>query len=263
MSKLFNAIVICILIYYPRSTLGWGMTGHRVIGKIAYEYLSNKAKKAVGEILGNETMALSSTWADFIRSDSSFNYLTKWHYVDFTTGLDQKGFNEFLRTDKAVDAYTRINLCIRELKNKKSEAKDKQLYLRMLIHMVGDLHMPFHTGRAEDAGGNKIQVTWFNRPSNIHKVWDSDIIDFQQLSYTEYAESINFSTQAEREKWTNGGLNLWLFDSYQMVEALYKENISSGQKLGFEYNFKHIDQVNSQLLKGGIRLAYLINFIFE
>ena len=67
----------------------------------------------------------------------------------------------------------------------------------MLIHLVGDIHQPMHTGRSDDQGGNKIKVMWFNEPKNLHQVWDDQLILFQQLSYTEYAAAINHTTPAQ------------------------------------------------------------------
>ena len=48
--------------------MAWGMLGHRVVGEIADSYLSPKAKAAIKDILGNETMAMASNWADFIKA---------------------------------------------------------------------------------------------------------------------------------------------------------------------------------------------------
>ena len=263
MRNCIKALVFSLFLSIPCSSFGWGMIGHRVIGKIAYSYLKPKTKLAIREILGNETLALSTTWADFIRSDSNFNYLAKWHYINFPTGLDYKGFSEILKKDTAADAYTRIQLCIHELKKKGMSLEKKRLYLRMLVHVLGDIHMPFHAGREEDKGGNSYMVQWTGQPTNMHRLWDEQIINFQQLSYTEYADAINFSTPKQRLEWVNGGLNSWLFGSYQIVEKLYAEKIETNQKLGYDYNFKHIDTLNSQLLKAGIRLASVLNEIFQ
>lgn len=264
MKKVYKALLISLLIYAPIKSMAWGMIGHRVIAQIAYLHLTPKAKLAVKGILGNESLAMSSTWADFIRSDSNYKYLSPWHYVDFSPGLDFAGFNSFLKQDTAVDAYTKMNLCIRELKKGTDSPDQKQLYLRMLVHVLGDVHMPYHTGRADDKGGNNIHVLWNNQPSNIHAVWDGGIIDDQKLSYTEYVEAINFSTPTQREAWEKGGINAWLFDSYQIVEKLYAtETIQPNQRLGYLYTFKHLDTINQQLLKAGIRLAYVLNSIFK
>ena len=57
----------------------WGQSGHRIVGEIADNYLSNKARRAIREILGDESIAMASNWADFVKSDSTLNYLSSWH----------------------------------------------------------------------------------------------------------------------------------------------------------------------------------------
>jgi hypothetical protein len=37
--------------------------------------------------------------------------------------------------------------------------------------------MPLHVGENHDKGGNTLQVRWFDRGSNLHRVWDSGIVD--------------------------------------------------------------------------------------
>jgi len=77
------SVVFTAFITISLSSFGWwGQTGHRVVGEIADMYLSNKARKAIREILGNESIAISSNWADFIKSDTSYNYLSPWHYIN-------------------------------------------------------------------------------------------------------------------------------------------------------------------------------------
>jgi S1/P1 Nuclease len=45
------------------------------------------------------------------------------------------------------------------------------------LHCIEDLHMPLHVGDNKDKGGNLTQVRWYDRVSNMHRVWDSGIIE--------------------------------------------------------------------------------------
>lgn len=175
--------------YLPLQSMAWGMLGHRVVGQIADSYLTQKARKNIEQILGGESIAMASTWGDFIKSDPAYSYLSPWHYVDFDKQYTYPEMQSFLKQDTAVDANTKLNLIIAELKDKNLEQGKKLLYLRMLIHIVGDVHQPMHTAHKEDKGGNDVKVFWFNQPTNLHAVWDSNLIEEQQLSYTEYAST--------------------------------------------------------------------------
>ncbi len=245
------------------SVFGWGSNGHRIIGEIADRHMTKKARKNVRSILGNESIAISSNWADFIKSDTSYNYLGPWHYVNIKQGLNAKEFENFMNTNTGVNAYSKLNFLIAELKNKDLELSKKQFYLRLLIHIAGDIHQPMHVSRAEDQGGNRIKVLWFNEPSNLHAVWDDKLIEYQKLSYTEYVANIDFVEKNTAKTWQKQAMNEWFFESYQISAKLYEGITQPDQKLSYKYNFDHIDIMNQQLLKGGLRLAGILNELFS
>jgi hypothetical protein len=250
------------VMYLPLQSMAWGTTGHRISGQIADSYLSPKARAAIKAILGNESIAMTSNWADFIKSDPAYNYLSTWHYVDFDKNYSYPEMQAFLKRDTATDAYTKMNFLIGQLKTKGLKQSQKLLCLRMLIHIVEDVHQPMHTAHTTDKGGNDIKVKWFDKDINLHSVWDSQLIDFQQLSYTEYAAAINHTTAAQRSVWQKAPIGQWLFESSQIASKIY-DGVKDGDKINvYKYNFQNISTLNNQLLKGGVRLAGLLNQIF-
>ena len=263
---IFNRIkkttLLILFFYLPFSSIAWGTLGHRIVGQIADTYLTKQTKKEIYKILGNESIAITSNWPDFIKSDPAYDYLGPWHYINLKAGLSETEVKNYLATDTVTDAYTKINWLTAELKNKSLEQDKKVLYLRLLIHIVGDIHQPLHVGRPDDRGGNGIKVNWFKDPTNLHSVWDSKLVDFQQLSYTEYAAAVNYSTKAQRAAWQAEPVSEWIWQSYQHAEKIYAD-IKPDDKLGYDYNFRYINTVNQQLLKGGVHLAGLLNEIFK
>lgn len=262
MKTLKKLIIVITLFYAPLQTMAWGTQGHRIAGQIADSYLTPKARAAIKAILGNESIAITSNWADFIKSDPAYNYLYNWHFVDLDKLYTYPELKVYLSHDTSVDAYTKLQFLVKELKKKDLAKENKLLYLRMLIHIVEDVHQPFHVGHREDKGGNDIKVTWFNNSTNLHSVWDSQLIDFQQLSYTEYTANINHTTIAERTEWQKAPISEWLFESNQIAEKLYAETKTGDVINVYKYNFSHIDIVNKQLVKAGVRLAGLLNELF-
>lgn len=262
MKKIKLAILVSICVSVSLNSMAWGVLGHRIVGQVADSYLTKKAKKEIARILGNESVAMTSNWPDFIKSDPSYRYLSSWHYINLKAGLTETEVKNELAADTATDVYTKINWLAAQLKNKSLETDKKRMYLRLLIHMAGDIHQPFHVGRPDDQGGNKISVTWFGDPSNLHQVWDSKLVDFQQLSYTEYTKSINHTTKKQRKEWMAEPVNEWIWQSYQQAAIIYN-GTKLNDKLGFEYNFNYIALVNQQLLKGGVHLAGLLNQVFQ
>ena len=262
LNNIKKGLLIALFTALPFCTLAWSMLGHRIVGEIAESYLSKNAKREIYKILGTESLAMTSNWADFIKSDPAYAYLSPWHYINFKQGLSEAEVKAYLETDTITDAFTKIKFLTAELKKKDLTFENKKMYLRLLVHIVGDIHQPLHAGRPDDLGGNKIKVMWFNNPFNLHQVWDDKIVDLQQLSYTEYTAAINHTTKAQRTAWQSETLSDWIWQSYKLAEVIYGDITQPDQKLDYKYNYKYLSIVNQQLLKGGVHLAGLLNEIF-
>lgn len=261
MKTLRTSIALAFILALPLCSFAWGKLGHRVIGGIAERYLSATAKKEIRKLLGNESLAMAGNWADFIKSDRAYDYLGPWHYINLPAGMSEQQLIQYLQKDTATNLYTKLRFLAKELKNKNLSRDKQAFYLKLLIHFVGDVHQPLHTGRSGDRGGNNIKVYWFNAPTNLHRVWDEQLMEFQQLSYTEHITAINFTTPSQIQKWQKQPLSKWIYESYQAVEKLYAA-IKPDENLSYQYNFQNVDTMNQQLLKGGVRLAGLLNEIF-
>jgi len=259
--KIATALIVGSLAYAPAQVSAWGTIGHRVVGEIADSYLKTKTRRAVQDILGYETLAMCANWGDFIKSDSTYNYMYNWHFVNLPAGLNKDGVYNFLETDNSISLYTKIPDLIAILKKTSSTRDEKKLAMRMLVHLAGDLCQPMHVARKEDLGGNRVSVLWFNEKSNIHRVWDEQLIEYQQLSYTEYAKAINHASAVELYNWQNTSLKDCIFESYNICNKIY-ETTKPDAKLSYRYNFDWVETLNNQLLKGGVRLAKMLNDIY-
>jgi hypothetical protein len=247
-------IAFLLFILFSTTAFGWGETGHRTTGYIANKYLNKKAKKAIEQILGGRSIAMVSTWMDEIRSDSTYNYTADWHWVTIPDGMTYE------QTEKNPngDIIMTIERLIAELKTKKLPAKQEAEYLKMLIHLVGDIHQPLHVGRP-DRGGNDVKVNWFRTESNLHRVWDSDMIDGTKLSYTELAESLDQPAAAQIQSWQKASVRNWARESISYRPQVY--DYGNG-RLGYQYSYKYFGIVRERLLQAGIRLAGVLNEIY-
>ncbi len=248
------------LSFTPLLSMAWGNNGHRISGQIADNHLTAKARAAIKAILGNETIAMASNYGDFIKSDPNYKSFDPWHYVDLENIHTRSDLAAFIKADTTTNLYSRIVFLTGELKKKNLSMANKQLYLKMLIHLVEDLHQPLHTS-GHQAGGNGIKLKWFSKDTNLHTIWDSELINFQDLSYTEYVKAIDFTTAAQVKGWQSGTVADWLYESNVLAEKITGET-KPGETLSYNYNFKYKGTINQQLLKGGVRLAGLLNQIF-
>ncbi|HVK97140.1 MAG TPA: S1/P1 nuclease, partial [Flavisolibacter sp.] len=171
-------------------------------------------------------------------------------------------YRNFINSDTTPNAYNRLLFLSRELKKKNLSREKKAFYLKLLIHIAEDISQPLHVSATGTRGGNDVKVQWFSTNTNLHSLWDSHMIEHQQLSYTEYIKAINFTTAAQRQTWQSQPLSYWLYDSYVIAQKLHDEIKTTNPRLGYEYNYKHLEMMNQQLVKGGVRLAKLLNDLF-
>lgn len=253
MKKFIPSLLLCFVFSF--SAFGWGATGHRATGWIANKYLNKKARKAIERILNGQSLAMASTWMDEVRSDSTFDYMTDWHWV--TIPYDQS-YEQSTKNPNG-DIIQTLERIISELKSKKLSAQEQVQHLKILIHLVGDIHQPLHVGGKNDKGGNDVKVMWFRTDSNLHRVWDSDMIDGTQLSYTELAESLDKPTEAEFKTWQKATVREWANESQAYQKQVY--DYGNG-KLGYRYSYLYLPIVRQRLLQAGVRLAGILNEIY-
>ena len=248
------AIALCMSI----AVFGWGQTGHRAIGKIAENHLTEKAKQSLKEIMGHESLAESSTWMDEVRSDKRYNFAKTWHYVTVPKGM---GYHSAEHEEKG-DAYEAIVRMKNILKNVESTKTQKIEAIRMLAHLVGDIHQPLHVGTGEDRGGNNVKIKWFYEDSNLHRIWDSGMIEEKKMSFSEIAELVDHPTDGiSQEVASSTDLDVWVKEAVELRPQVY--DIGDRDYLSYEYMYKNWSTVKAQLYKSGVRLAQILNNIYE
>ncbi len=235
----------------------WGQKGHRTTAAIASTYLTGKAKKAIKELLDDETLVTISTYADEIKSYDEYRKYSSWHYVNVEPGLT---YEESDKNDYG-DLVSAIRTCEEVLTSDRSSKEEKVFHLKLLVHFIGDLHQPLHLGRAEDKGGNDFQVRWFNDGTNLHSVWDTKMIESYGMSYSELNTNFGAISKKKFKELTSGELMSWVQEGQQLAQQVYN-SADQGEKLGYRYVADHMDLVTLQLQKGGVRLAKMLNSIF-
>jgi len=237
----------------------WGKIGHRTVGEIAQRQLTLTTEQRVNEILDGQTLAVASTWADEMRSNPDFDKFSTWHYVNLPI---DKNYEEVEHTQENV--VKMINTAIPILQSPSASKEMKAFWLKYLVHMVGDLHQPLHTGRFEDYGGSKIKVNFKGRKgadneTNLHVLWDTDMIDDYKMSYTEYADKLIIQF---RDTSVEQGNSLeWSKESHSYVPKIYETE--AGSNLSYDYVYDNLPIVDERLYKAGIRLGNLLNEISD
>jgi len=250
-------LLLGICVFSVQKVSAWGSTGHRAIAEIAYCQLSAETKAKVKDILGNAYLPLYANWADEICSDKDNPYNSLPHYVNMS--LDVK-YEQAEKNPKG-DLVSVMEDMVEMLQSQTSSHEEKVTALKFIIHLVGDAHQPMHVALSEDLGGNMMEVQWFRKTSNLHKLWDEDLIDYSRLSYKELAIFAGELQMKEIRAWQNLSLVDWINETHEITKDIY-ENLGD-KNYSYVYNYQYSPVVYQQIQKAGYRLALFLTKVLE
>lgn len=254
-TRLLLIVTLCL----PSLAGAWGPTGHRITAALAEHWLSPQASGAIHAILGSETLAEASTWPDEMRSSPEPFWqktANPWHYVTVPPGRTYADVG----APAQGDAFTALAHFRDVLRDPQASRADRQLALRFAVHLIGDLHQPLHVGNGTDRGGNDFAVTFFGESSNLHRVWDSQMIDRQQLSFSEYAARLlRHVDDAELQAWSDPDPLVWIGESAAIRDTIYPDR----HDLGWDYQFRELPVVERRLSQAGVRMAAWLDAVFD
>lgn len=174
--KHFLMIVISSLISIQ--AWSWGAVGHKASAIIAWNYLDKDTQNKITSLLNGGSIKDAAVWADAARANAEWKFTIWYHFEkapDNYTYLDnlKRQDERYRKLGGLIEA-----LYIGEdiLKDPKATSVDKENAIKFIVHFIADIHQPLHTGRVEDNSGNKIPVKWLGFDTNLHSVWDSQMI---------------------------------------------------------------------------------------
>ncbi len=244
-------------ILIPSVCFAWGRDGHRITGYIAEKLLTPQARAAIRDLLGNESLADASTWADEIRRKRKNT--EPWHYVNVDPSRDRIDLDcpEQGCVVSAIIKYSHV------LRDKNASRQDRIEALKFVVHFVGDIHQPLHVSHARDRGGNDIKVTFFENRTNLHSFWDSGMIRRTKKRWSEYATELAANiTPQQRIRYGTLDPVAWATESYQLARS-NAYTIPKDGRIGQDYFERNLPVVEQRLTMSGVRLAALLNAIFD
>ncbi|HEU0138097.1 MAG TPA: S1/P1 nuclease [Bryobacteraceae bacterium] len=244
-------VVLLLLIAGPAQP--WGEKGHRVVAMIAGERLSAEARRGVRDLLGSESLVEVSTWADEIR-----RYRPEtgpWHYINVPMEARNPDILSFCPSDGCV--VSKMDDFRSMLTNPREKPANRRDALKFLVHLVGDLHQPLHVGGRNDKGGNRTQLVYFGTSTNLHRVWDTEILRRMEGE----ASLASGLSRTARAGWSRGTPVEWAAESHAVAREVAYKHLS--RKAGIPYQQRAETAVRVQLAKAGVRLAAMLNRIWE
>ncbi|MGK4566446.1 S1/P1 nuclease [Flavobacterium sp. 3HN19-14] len=194
----------------------------------------------------------AANWMDAIKSDHANDYMKPFHYIDI-----EKGSKQMPAGDNIITVLDRT---LRELDNKKTLSKDEiKTRILFLFHLIGDLHQPLHVGYPGDKGGNDVKILFNGHPSNLHSVWDTEIIENKNMVLEDLLK-VNIYNKEELAAKQKIDVIAWAAQTRGFLKNTYEIRDSKINDFYIDANAKIIKQ---QLLDAGIRLAAVLEHYFK
>jgi len=233
----------------------WWDFGHRVVARLAESRLTPHTRDAVRDILGGQSLADASVWADNIRQYR--HDADKLHYVNIPLAATRYVPERHCPGGHCIIAA--IEQERRVLVDPAASAEERAEALRFLIHFMGDLHQPMHVADNGDRGGNERAVTFLGHATDLHKVWDGELIDSSVVNQTEYFESLRRQMGSLDLKSLEAGTVVdWAMEGHRIaVEHVYR--LPRDGRIGRAYVRANRPIVDRALIAGGVRLAKVLN----
>lgn len=262
--------ILVLLAFLSAQVPAWSVKGHAVIADIAALHLTSTTRKNLSLLLGRNSLASISTWADAIRGERPETFA--WHFVDIPH--DAEGFSQerdcyrphdrgpAAQTDHHNCAVDRIEMFRQTLGDENAPERERLIALMFLVHFVGDLHQPMHA--IDDArGGNDVKIKIFgsdlcgNSPCNLHGAWDHSLIEHTGYSEEEYVHHLQDLIRREGlEQKAAGSPADWANESKREALQVWVPN---GGAIDETYYRANIHLVDERLALAGLRLAALLN----
>jgi len=250
-------LLLALLLAGP--VFAWGPLGHRVSAQLAQPYLTDNSRTAIQKILGDQSLAEASFWADQMRGNpSSFwqDQAGAYHYVTVPIG---KTYAEAGAPDKG-DAVTALADFRLILQDPDASLASKQLALRFSLHIIQDLHQPFHVGNGRDRGATRIRVRFDGKNQTLHWVWDTGMMSKAEPSEAKWIAYLSARMSAVRtSRWFQSNPETWIGESAALRQTIYPPENSISE----DYILRHLPELELRLQQSAIRTAAYMNALFD
>lgn len=278
--KRLVATVLALALCVPAPALAWGGYGHRTTAEIAEANVRPETRAALNRLFAYESrlgtpdcrmrdIREASTWPDCIRRDGwRWGYTAAWHYR--TTPICE-AYNPRANCSGGNCVTAQIERAQRLLVDESLPGHIRLEALSFLVHFVGDVHMPLHSGDREDRGGNDRETDYGIVPDlNLHWIWDGPLAE-RAISSAQPPLVRRYSAE-ERARIATGGPHDWGRESWQIARdfvyrTAFDRDPCAGElpgetALSQEDIEAAIPVANERVLQAGLRIARLLDEAF-
>jgi hypothetical protein len=239
----------------------WSFSAHRLVCEIAWREMTPAVRGRVRAILAadgsGERFRDACTWADRVRDEPAGARYRTAHYVNVapgSSGVDPA--RDCADTYCIVEAIADLR---REVADTSLPGPRRSVALRFLAHFVADIHQPLHVAYESDRGGNLMPVRFRGRETNLHAVWDINLVQQAGLTLRDAQRLHEAITPDERAAWADLDPVAWASESFALVERQVYRGITPGAALGDDYVAANRVIVARRVVQAGYRLGLLLN----
>ncbi len=250
------ALLVTLLSSISISTFGWGRKGHHIIVDVAQSIVNKSTNDSIAKYLADETWQAASIWMDELRGNSQFDYMRKWHFVNMEK---TESYSPIIENGDNV--VNQLDIAISNLKNRRNLTPDQvTLNIKVLFHLMGDLHNPLHVGYGYDRGGNDVKVIFNEKTYSLHRIWDTEIIEAKQTTQSDIMDRLQKTKKRKLKRLAKGSAPKWLADPRSALPVVYSLTTDT-------VTTQYLEQGNpvaaNLLFLGGVRLGVTLNDIFR
>ncbi|MBX9815022.1 MAG: hypothetical protein A4S12_00175 [Proteobacteria bacterium SG_bin5] len=282
MSRFLAALAALLALIVAQPAQAYGQYGHNTIARIAMSNVKPRTRARVLALLAKggalatpecrvRTIEDASTWPDCVRARYAlrFGYSSPWHYqtLDICGSFDLKAA---CRDGNCVSAQ--IERDVKLLQAKDTPLAERVQALAFLVHFVGDLHMPLHSGSHNDQGGNALRASYGDfapERLNLHAIWDGVLAE---RAITDGPTLVRRYAPEEAAPLQAGSVEDWSRESYAAArDVAYPGALGADYcttppparlRLSEEAIARAVPVQRLQIQRAGLRLARLLDEAF-
>lgn len=269
-SRLF--LILIVLSLFSAQAFPWCAAGHKIIGQIAYDHLKPQAKRyyahlnqSLNQQQQRYTLVAAAVWMDTLY-DPHYMAFKPMHYIDIPESIDGTPNPKMA----AMNAVVAVQQAIETIQDSSATSEEKAIALRIILHVVGDIHQPLHTitrvsrdHPKGDRGGNDFHLGRNKAGNTLHRYWDKGGGFLKPK--TSDSEIRQMATLLE-EQWACPTPDLELMHWVQSSHALALQHayaIKENAIPSAEYERTTQRDTQQQLVFAGCRLALLLNNLYK
>lgn len=273
---LCQTLLVLGILLVPVSAWAWGAKGHAAVASLAEANLRPEVLVEVQALLvddldrfgrpsARKTLAAVASWPDEIRSEAvktDPDAYKGWHVRGNQICSDRLGrCPDGHCVDQLIIHYAKV------LRDRTQSPRARNEALKWVVHLVGDLHQPLHSGINLNGGGVRVVLEGLPpKPGallTLHSAWDNELAVAALKGWHSTAVLAPDQPPLQENapgQWMIETRGVALRDAYSTLPGFQcAEKLSEPIMLDQAYQQHSIEVVRQQIERAGLRLAQLLN----